>query len=287
MSVEVPPISRAAVQFSVDQETCVKCGMCAKDCPFGIIAQEEDRFPTLSDENMCIRCQHCFTVCPTGSLSVLGNDPKEATTLKGNLPTQEQLITLIKGRRSVRQYLDESLPQETIDQLLEATWHAPTGHNFQQNLLTVVDNKETVDKVRTEIYQKIEQALAENMLDGHPAKDYFGMAVQMRKHAGADIIFRGAPHILVISSPENGASPVQDTIIALTTFDLLAPTMGVGTLWNGMLKWCLGLFPDIQEKLGVPNDHHIGYAMVFGKPAVNYQRTAVRNPVRVNRINDW
>ncbi len=287
MTDETPAITDADVQFEVDKETCVKCGLCAKDCPFGIIKAEPDDFPKLIDEDTCIRCQHCFAVCPTASLSVLGKNPANAGKLRKNLPVKEQLITLIKGRRSVRQYKDENLPIELIQEMLETIWHAPTGHNSQQNLLTVIDDKDVVGNMRDEVYEKIKDALHKDSLKDHPAGEYFSMAVQMREELGVDIIFRGAPHVLLISSPENGASPIQDTNIALVTFDLLAPTMEVGTLWNGFLKWVLGLFPDLKTKLGIPEDHHIGYSMVFGKPAVKYQRTVERGPARINTVSHW
>lgn len=287
MPQETPVIADTDVQFKINEETCVKCGLCAKDCPFGIIKAESEEFPELIDEKTCIRCQHCFAVCPTASLSILGNEPTDARRLRKNLPEKDQLITLIKGRRSVRQYKDENLPKELIDEMLDAVWHAPTGHNSQLNLFTVVDDKETVAKIRDEIYIKLRNLSEKDALKDHPAGEFLTMAVEMRDEMGVDIIFRGAPHILLISSPENGPSPVQDTQIALTTFDLLAPTMGVGTLWNGMLKWTLGLFPEIRSKLGIPEDHHIGYSMIFGKPAVKYQRTTERSPARVNKVAVW
>ena len=38
------------------------------------------------------------------------------------------------------------------------------------------------------------------------------------------------------------------------------------------------------EKLGIPEDHHIGYMMVFGKPAIKYHRTVQRGDAQVNRV---
>lgn len=276
-----------AVQFKVDAETCIQCGLCAKDCPMAIIDTESEVLPQLVDEAACIRCQHCFAVCPTASLSLLGKDPGEAGDLKNNLPSGDQLITLIKGRRSVRQYKDENLPGELIEVMLETVWHAPTGQNSQQNMITVIDDKDAVAALRDEIYTKVKTALQNGELADHPAGEYLAMAVDIRETSGVDIIFRGAPHVLLITSPESSPSPVQDTNIALAAFDLLAPAMGVGTLWNGMLKWSLGLFPELLEKLDIPEDHHLGYAMVFGKPAVHYQRTAERGPASINKISHW
>jgi nitroreductase len=103
---------------------------------------------------------------------------------------------------------------------------------------------------------------------------------------GRDIIFRGAPHLLVVSTPIDGPSYEADTIIALTTFDLLAQSMGIGTLWNGFATWSITkIVPDMRRLLGIPENHYLGYVMSFGKPAVEYYRTVERGPALINRVS--
>lgn len=65
------------LQLSVDQEKCIQCGECVRDCPYGII-QLAPEFPEVvpEKEEQCIRCQHCLAVCSTGALSIFGKDPK-------------------------------------------------------------------------------------------------------------------------------------------------------------------------------------------------------------------
>jgi nitroreductase len=58
-------------------------------------------------------------------------------------------------------------------------------------------------------------------------------------------------------------------------FELLAQSSGLGTLWLGLLRRALELSPDLKELLGLPADHGY-YAMLFGYPAVRYQRTVQR-----------
>ena len=101
---------------------------------------------------------------------------------------------------------------------------------------------------------------------------------------GTQILFRGAPHLLITSAPADAPCPVQDTHIALTTFQLLAHAHGIGTVWDGICMMALGVCPEVVGKLGIPENHTLGYAIAFGEPAVEYQRTVQRGPALVNVV---
>jgi nitroreductase/NAD-dependent dihydropyrimidine dehydrogenase PreA subunit len=270
------------IQFRVDEERCIQCGECAADCPAGIILM--DGYPKITDELRCYRCQHCLAICPTGAVSVLGCDPDESTRLSGNLPEPERLITLVKGRRSVRRYAEHELPRSLIDDLLAAAWHAPTGVNSQSVLFTIVRKKAVMDRLRQEVMEQLGKIEDDGKLPEGLVGRYLGAAIQGWREEGKDIIFRGAPHLLLTSAPRNSPCPVQDTHIALTTFQLLAQAHGVGTVWDGMFMMALALLPDLPSRLGIPEEHLIGYAMLFGEPAVEYQRTVQRGPAAVNVV---
>lgn len=267
-------------QFTIDEERCVQCGLCAQDCPMGVIDMPE--YPVLERDG-CIKCQHCLAVCPTAALSLLGVDPDDSILLKGNFPDSKAMATLIKGRRSVRKYKDESLALEVIRELLDVVWNAPTGVNNLSTLLTVVADKDSLDALRGEIYERLEALITADTFPESELAYYLRWAAQGRKENGGDIIFRGAPHLIVASAPHDGPSPMPDTLIMLSYFELMAQTMGIGTLWNGMVKAVLeDVLPDIRTRLGIPENHKIGYVMLFGRPAVKYHRTINRGPANAN-----
>ncbi|CCO24419.1 nitroreductase family protein [Maridesulfovibrio hydrothermalis] len=271
------------LNFTVDKELCVLCGLCAKDCVFGII--ELDDYPQIKNEKKCIKCQHCLAVCPTGALSIMGNTAEGSTPLKGNLPEADQVEVLLKGRRSVRTYKEEPLEAATIEKLMEIAWHAPTGVNSQSVLVTLMDDPADVKKFSDEIYHRLEEGIEAGSLPETDLAHYIKWAYRMKKDTGMDMIFRGAPHFIFVSSPADAPSPTADTHIFMSYFEIMAQSMGVGTLWNGFLKYTVDfIFPDLREKLGIPENHQVGYAMIFGRPAVKYQRTVNRGAANVNRV---
>ena len=65
----------------------------------------------------------------------------------------------------------------------------------------------------------------------------------------------------------------------------IAAALGIGTLWNAMIKWAFSqIDEDLYAALGVPDDHERGYFMLFGRPAVQYHRTVQRDDYQLNRV---
>jgi len=272
------------LDFKIDEDKCIQCGECVRDCPYSII-EMTDGYPFITEdkEEDCIRCQHCLAVCSTAALSILGKDPEQSLLLSGNMPTAAQVETLIKARRSVRFYKKKPVEPEVIAHLLDVVAHCPSGVNNRQILFTVIEDQDTMAQLRHETMEGIRRAVENNSL---PPRLEFFSGILHAWDKGRDIIFRGAPHLLVVSSPKGGPSPEADTMIALSYFELMACSMGLGTVWDGLAKWALtAILPEMISKLGIPEDHMIGYMMVFGKPAIKYYRTVQRGDARVNRVH--
>lgn len=273
------------IQFEVAEEKCTRCGLCAKDCPVNIISMKTG-FPVIPAERevRCYRCQHCLAICPTGAVSILGLQPEDSLQLAGNFPSVEQMATLIKGRRSVRHFYNDNLAPERIHGLLEVAWHAPTGVNASQVRFTVIDDGEALARFRDEAYEGLARLVREGKLPKQ--RSYFADFLKLWRETGQDVLFRGAPHLVVASAPRSVASPLPDCLIALTYFELYAQTQGIGTVWNGLARATIEeLVPRLRKRLGVPKDHQFGYCMSFGRPAVSYARTVQRGPAAIERFN--
>ena len=58
-----------------------------------------------------------------------------------------EALKAIMGRRSIRKYTGEKIPEEDIKNLLEAAMNAPSAHNKQPWHFIVVDDRAVLDKV--------------------------------------------------------------------------------------------------------------------------------------------
>ncbi len=274
------------LNFTVDLETCIGCGQCSTDCPAMIISMETG-VPTIAPdlEQFCISCMHCVAICSEGSVSIHGYGPQEGSSLPSEkMPKPEQLEMLIKSRRSMRNYRDENIDPLLIEKLIEVAGHAPSGHNDRQLLYTLVDDKGVLFDLREEAIAGLEKLVKEQKLP--EGMDMFADIIEAWKKSGTDILFRGAPHLLVVSALDESAAPSQDCLIALTTFELYAQSHGIGTIWNGLAMLTISqLVPPLKKRLGIPDDHQIGYVMGFGYPAIQYERTINRGKPLVNRVS--
>lgn len=270
------------LNFQVDRDKCTKCGDCVKDCPVEIIELSE-QYPVIAVEmeSKCIHCQHCFTICEPGAISIFDLNPDDSIPLQGHLPNGDQMECLIKGRRSIRHYLDEPVDSDTISHLLEVVASGPIGMN-RQLLFTVIEDQETMRKVRNETMEGIRNALITGNL---PSGSEFFDSILEEWDNGQDIVFRHAPHLLLVSTSTDGPSPEPDAVIALSYFELLAQSVGLGTAWSNLANWAItSIIPDFKGKLQIPDNHVIGYMMLFGKPAVTYHRTVQRKGANIKRI---
>lgn len=115
-----------------------------------------------------------------------------------------EVLEIIKKRRSVRSYKQEAVPEELLDAVLEAGTFAPTGMNKQSPVIISV----TSEKYRKELSRLNAEVL------GKETDPYYG-----------------APAIvLVLADPEIGTF-VEDASCVLENMMLAAASLGLGSVW--------------------------------------------------------
>lgn len=269
------------LQFCVDDSKCTRCRQCVHDCPARIITQKRDALPFVEaeQETACMQCQHCLAVCPTGALSIFGRNPADSIPLSSaSFPTFEQMNRLVRGRRSVRQYQDANVDPALLHQLLTTLANVPTGVNSRKLTFSVIDDKAVMERFQHLVMEELSTAATEERIPAHLA--YLHTIVSWKYEYGVKLLFRTAPHALLVSAPPDAPCPVQDIALTLAYFELLAQSAGLGTVWWGMLSMVLQTIPSLKSFWGLPADHHY-YAMLFGIPAVQYARTVQRDEAAI------
>ena len=236
-------------QFKVDQKICTRCGECVKECPVNILVIGNS-IPFIADgrNGDCIGCQHCLAVCPEGAVSVLGLRAEDSYRLDATeMISYQQIDRLLRGRRSVRRYRDEDVEAAVIDNLLHTAFHAPSGRNDRRLSFSVINQGEVMDRFRRQTYEGLSELVKKSELP--PGYEFFVDIVNGWKMYDVDLLFRWAPHLVAATVPIDSPSPDADGIIALSHFEIAAQSIGLGTLWNGLVKMSLSLSLSLKKCL--------------------------------------
>lgn len=264
----------------VDQDSCTRCGICAKVCPSGIIdLADEVNLPRVQETKTlrCLNCGHCEAFCPSQAL-ILDLRPEEKVFLPSGAGTisPEDMEFYLKKRRSVRHFTRDPVPREKILEVLDIARYAASGTNGQPVQWLVVHDPEKVRKIAELTIEWMRSLLN----TPHPMSGYVPALISAWEQ-GYDVICRGAPHLLFAHIPEGNPIAPVDAIIALTHFDIAAPAFDIGTCWAGFVAAAAMFYEPLQKELDLPAGRKCAYAMMFGNPRYKIYGIPRRKPLEV------
>jgi len=267
--------------FVVDPARCCRDGICVAECPTRVIELGPDDptpFVPPEAEERCIRCGHCAAVCRPGAVTLGGIRPDQLPVLRTDwLPGPDQMVHLLRARRSIRSFAARPVDDELLLRLLEAARYAPSASNRQPVSWLIVKEPAEV--------RRLASLTADWMRQGLPAQPPDVRRKLQRILAGweegLDMICRGAPHLLMATAPAAYRWGVADSAIALTYLELAAPAFGLGACWAGFVTMAAGQWPPLREALTLPAESAVCGGMLVGYPLHRYHRLPERNPLRV------
>jgi nitroreductase len=203
------------------------------------------------------------------------------------------LEKLIKGRRSIRKWKNQEVPDELLKKAVElATW-APNGGNYQGWRFIIVKQKEIIAKMANAV-----QAVSDKIASWPEAKSWQEDVKRYQKNAS---FFRNAPACIGVVSgryqspmdkvlmaresfdPEakeimgfrrSAPTAVQSTAAAVATMLLAFHQMGLGAVW---LVSPIQAKKEIEAILNVPSNIDLICLIAVGYPGESPQKE--RKPV--------
>lgn len=269
----------------IDEKKCKKDGFCVQECPFGIISLGADNgYPDIitGGEIFCSSCGHCVAVCPHGALSHEKVPIEGSPIIKKELMVNErQAVQFLRSRRSIRFYEEKPVEQEKIRKLIEVARYAPSAGNMQPVEWLVISDKNFLKTLAGMTIDWLRQRLKNepNLAKFYPPFQ----SILTQWDSGADSVLRNAPVLIVASAPKEAANGMVDVTLVLCYMDLLAPTMGLGTCWAGLLQGAILSSPSLKEIVGIPSRHSHHYPLMLGYPKrKNYSRLPERKPPKIS-----
>ncbi|SHO52382.1 Nitroreductase [Anaerocolumna xylanovorans DSM 12503] len=268
--------------IQINQEQCIKCGLCVKVCR-GTLGMGEHG-PEVVD-NFCIACGHCVAVCPNGALDhKLAPLEKQALLENTPMPDANTAARFLRSRRSVRSFQKKRVPRETIRELLDIAHFAPTACNSQGVSYHVVDDSVTLKEIAAMIADWAEEDLNHGALGKSPWSKNTSNTIRCYHENGEDTILRDAPCLIIATADKDRFALGRDnTHFALTYAQLYAPVLGLGTCWSGLLEYCAAVEHEpLLRLLNLPENRSVTGAIIVGYPVYSFKRLVDRDPLRIS-----
>ena len=183
----------------------------------------------------------------------------------------KNVLELIQSRRSTRKYRTEAVPEEKLNQIVEAGRFAPSGGNCQSTHFIVIKNNE----ILAELAELMQQEFAKMEITPGLYKSIVN-SINLSK-SGNYVFHYNAPVLIVTANQKDYGNNIADCACALENMMLMANALDLGSCWINQLKW-LNDNPVILEymkKLGMDDTES-----VYGALAVGYPDTADGLPER-------
>ena len=117
---------------------------------------------------------------------------------------ENEVLNVIRTRRSCRKYKLEQITDEELQAVLEAGTYAPSSRGMQSAYIVAVQNKEQQERL----------ASMNARIMGATSNPYYD-----------------APTYVLVFAPANANNPVQDGSCILENMMLAAHSLGLGSCW--------------------------------------------------------
>jgi len=159
----------------------------------------------------------------------------------------DQILDVIKKRRSIRAYKNKPLSKSTINLLLEAAKYAPTARNLQQLEYKAIANKDLIKKISDRITAIVKTKYPSFQLRDRPS------------------LFYDAPLLVIITGPKENTWIYSDAALAVQNIMLYATSIDLGTCFIGMARF-IEEDKELMHELHISDNREIAAAVIVGYP---------------------
>lgn len=294
-----------SVTVVVDVTKCVGCEACLQVCPSETLSMVDGKAVVTGQESL--GCGHCAAVCPTEAICVkaLDNAVLDFKTFShaphwlppGEFPLDE-LVRLMRSRRSCRNFIDQTVPRNMLEDLVKIGQTAPSGSNCQAWTFTILPTRDAVRQLSEQVghfFRRLNRLAAKRFLRsvlkwvGRPELDFYYRnyfdtirdGIQDWQRTGRDRLFHGATAVILVGGRSGAACPQEDALLAVQNMLLGAHAMGLGSCLIGFAVSAIERASSLKDFLKIPRDESIYAVIAVGYTDERYHRLPGRKPAPV------
>lgn len=278
----------------IDHQVCMKCSRCATVCPMDRMYLSQGLMQVTTDPlRYCVGCGHCMAVCPTRAITSAGFDYGKFEDLPDKVACLNELLPLLKSRRSVRHYQEKPVEREVLEKILRAATTAPMGVPPSSVEVIVFDTHEKVQEMVPLLLNELKQWL---YAFGNPVtRGQIGLTMNraMMKmmmtyiipmtrlilaeaEKGRDVLTYDAPVMMLFHGDKYTISNKENVFIATTFAMIAAEASGLGNCWVGVIPPAIDYSKKLRRSLDIPRNNEVLTSLVMGWPKVTYNRSVPR-----------
>ena len=299
--------SKNPATITIDEEKCILCGKCIEVCKDFSLEIRDNKLVTSANPVFgCIGCGHCMAICPEGAIEITGRETgyKDLFILPdaSQAANYNQLNALLERRRSIREFAEKEVSADIIEKIVNAARTSPMGLPPSDVNVLILGSRDAVRRFGLDFCKYLKDmqwfvsgwflALMrpfwgkanDEMFKGF-VKPMFKFFIKKRDE-GINMVTYDAPLAMYFyGSPYTDPA---DPIIAATVAMYAAESLGLGTCMIGSVH------PLIQngkkarmfrEKYKIKYTSREGLIVLFGYPAVKYEKGIKRTFASVTNIN--
>ena len=284
------------VTLNINVERCENCNRCVDICPEGIF-KKHNQAPEITVKEYCMSCGQCTIICPTSAINHGYYPENKIHPIKPELnASAEQIMELIKTRRSIRAFQDKKISPSVIEKIIEAANSAPSAKNKQTTRYVVVTDIETLKAITEITFNFMKEAIklfnnddfissvdsdeAKVFLQIKPAYEHITKAYE----TGDDLILHKAQAVIFFHAEKCAISAEVNANLALQNASLMSASLGLGTFYAGYVTGASSRTEYINELLDIPPQNRVYAVLAIGIPKYQFNKWADKNQPEIKWI---
>jgi MinD superfamily P-loop ATPase len=131
----------------IDEEKCTNCKQCIRECGRGYFYLDDEGQVLFNNTIGCNICGHCIAICPDNA--IITKDLEDVETIDSNekIVDSENLLKLLRSKRSIRRYKNKKVPKELIEKVFEAMRYAPSASNARLWRYVILSDQDKIQQL--------------------------------------------------------------------------------------------------------------------------------------------
>lgn len=214
--------------------------------------------------------------------------------LEKNNINYPDFVNFLSSRRSIRNFKDQAIPREVIQNLIDSLAYVPYGAAPEKGQISVINNRNKIEETLPLIESFLDHIVpwVDNPISAYVIKRKKGLETfnTLKNHLYpiakldnyklkyGDRITRNAPAILIFHAPKGAEEHSHNALINATYLMLGAHALGLGASMNGIVPGAINKVKKLREYFKIPLENEAIIALTLGYPKYRYKR-AIQRPI--------